>query len=234
MQLIGGASSFAAPGGEAYKFTKIPVTMSIEAVWKHLKSEMAVLQYSRTTRDAIKSRLNEDKRPEGKTSGGRPQERGASSRRDVRRVEVDDHPTQREDTREIDNIRETKCYRCGDTGHMAADCSKEKDVCYNCQKPGHVAKDCSKPKRDGQGLRHARDRSRAPSSDAKRRKGSDKDKKVTTRAADDRCPFCKSLEHGWRKCPKRTEHCFACFNANKPSKHDHSSCQVALDKKNGK
>ena len=30
------------------------------------------------------------------------------------------------------------------------------------------------------------------------------------------------------------EHCFACFNANKPSKHDHSSCQVALDKKNGK
>ena len=101
-----------------------------------------MLQYSRTTRDAIKSRLNEDKRPEGKTSGGRHQERGASSRRDVRRVEVDDHPTQREDTRDIDNILETKCYRCGDTGHMAADCSKEKDVCYNCQKPGHVAKDC--------------------------------------------------------------------------------------------
>ena len=197
---------------------------------------MSVLQYSRSTRHAIKGRLNDDKRPEGKTSGGRPQERSASSRRDVQRVEVDDHPTHREgDAREIDNIRETKCYRCGDTGHMAADCSKEKDVCYNCQRPGHVAKDCSKPKRDGQGLRHARDRSRAPSNDAKRGKSSDKDKKGTNgKPADEKCPFCKSLDHGWRKCPRRMEHCFACFNANKPSKHDHSSCQFAMDKKNGK
>ena len=70
MQLTGRASGFAAPGGEPYKFTKIPVTMSIEAVWKHLKSEMSVLQYSRSTRDAIKGRLNEDKHPGG--AGGLP------------------------------------------------------------------------------------------------------------------------------------------------------------------
>ena len=37
VQLIGGASVYAAPGGEAYKFRKTPVTMTIEAVWKHLK-----------------------------------------------------------------------------------------------------------------------------------------------------------------------------------------------------
>ena len=129
-RLSGHASEYVAPGGEPYKFTKIPVTMSIDAVWKHLRAEMAVLAYSRTTRNAINGRLTDDKRSDGKTSGGRSQERSASSRRDVRRVEVDDHPTRREgNTREIDNVRETKCYRCGDPGHMAADCSKEKDVC---------------------------------------------------------------------------------------------------------
>ena len=102
---------------------------------------MSVLGYSRSTRNAINGRLNYDKRSDGKTSGGRSQERSASSRRDVRRVEVDDHPTRREgNTREIDNVRDTKCYRCGDPGHMAADCSKEKDVCYNCKRPGQWPK----------------------------------------------------------------------------------------------
>ena len=66
VQLIGGASVYATSDGEAYKFRKTPVTMTIDAVWNHLKTEMSVLQYSRTTRDAIKGRLNEDKRPEGK------------------------------------------------------------------------------------------------------------------------------------------------------------------------
>ena len=65
-KLAGRASGYVAPGGEPYKFTKIPVTMSIDAVWKHLKAEMSVLAYSRSTRDAIKGRLNDDKRPEGK------------------------------------------------------------------------------------------------------------------------------------------------------------------------
>ena len=37
MKLTGRASGFVAPGGEPYKFTKIPVTMNIGAVWKHLK-----------------------------------------------------------------------------------------------------------------------------------------------------------------------------------------------------
>ena len=46
------APSYVAPGGEPYKFTKIPVTMSIEAVWKHLKAKMAVVSYSRSTRNA--------------------------------------------------------------------------------------------------------------------------------------------------------------------------------------
>ena len=55
-RLSGRAPLYVAPGGEPYKFTKIPVTMSIEAVWKHLKAEMAVLSYSRSTRNAINGR----------------------------------------------------------------------------------------------------------------------------------------------------------------------------------
>ena len=118
---------------------------------------------------------------------------------------------------------------------MAADCSKEKDVCYNCKRAGHVAKDCSKPKQESQGLRHAGERTRGSSGDGKRGKSSDKDRKGTDgKSADEKCPFCKKLDHGWRKCPQRLEHCFACFSANKPSKHDYSSCRFAMDKKNGK
>ena len=37
-----------------------------------------------------------------------------------------------------------------------------------------------------------------------------------------------------RSAPQQSEHCFACFNAKQPSEHDHSSCQFAIDKKNGK
>ena len=73
-KLISRASSFVAPGGEPYKFTKMPVTMSISAVWSHPKSEMAGLSYARSTRNALNGRLNDDKRPDGKTSLGRPQE----------------------------------------------------------------------------------------------------------------------------------------------------------------
>ena len=119
---------------------------------------------------------------------------------------------------------------------MAADCSKEKDVCYNCKRAGHVAKDCSKPKQDGQGLRHARERTRGSSGDGKRGKSSDKNKEGTndksTDGASERCRLCGKTDHGgWRKCPQRLDHCFACLNEGKPSKHDHSSCQFAIDKK---
>ena len=73
-------------------FTKMPVTVSIGAVWSYLKAEMSVLSYARNTRNALNSPLNDDKRSDGKASGGRAQEQGNSSRRGVRRVEVDDHP----------------------------------------------------------------------------------------------------------------------------------------------
>ena len=33
------------------------------------------------------------------------------------------------------------CFRCGEKGHMAASCKKEK-VCYRCKKPGHVRAEC--------------------------------------------------------------------------------------------
>ena len=37
------------------------------------------------------------------------------------------------------------CYRCGDTGHMIAECPKPR-VCYRCNKPGHVRAECPEAK----------------------------------------------------------------------------------------
>ena len=130
-------------------------------------------------------------------------------------------------------FREASCYRCGKPGHMAADCLKDKDVCYNCQRRGHVAKDC---KKDGQGgLCHARDRSRGASADGKTSRGKSSEKTKKDDAAKEKCKVCKSSDDGgWRNCPERTEHCWACNNAGKLSRHDHSSCQFAIDKRSKK
>lgn len=40
----------------------------------------------------------------------------------------------------------TRCYNCGETGHIASKCTKpkrEKGACYTCGKMGHQVKECS-------------------------------------------------------------------------------------------
>ncbi|SJL02098.1 uncharacterized protein ARMOST_05422 [Armillaria ostoyae] len=38
------------------------------------------------------------------------------------------------------------CYRCGEPGHRADSCTKER-TCYNCGQPGHVTADCDAPRK---------------------------------------------------------------------------------------
>lgn len=42
---------------------------------------------------------------------------------------------------------QVSCFRCGDRGHRATDCSFTEDVCYNCREKGHRKAQCTKPRR---------------------------------------------------------------------------------------
>ena len=35
-----------------------------------------------------------------------------------------------------------RCYRCGDSRHLADKCPQKSKVCYSCKKPGHLKKNC--------------------------------------------------------------------------------------------
>lgn len=37
------------------------------------------------------------------------------------------------------------CYKCGNVGHLAADCGEER-LCFNCKKPGHESPACPLPR----------------------------------------------------------------------------------------
>ena len=40
------------------------------------------------------------------------------------------------------NWRKTKCFRCGEQGHVVNSCSFQSNMCYNFKKPGHLSSKC--------------------------------------------------------------------------------------------
>ncbi|KAF9055108.1 hypothetical protein BDZ89DRAFT_6633 [Hymenopellis radicata] len=38
------------------------------------------------------------------------------------------------------------CFKCGNLGHIAENCSSEQRLCYNCRQPGHESSACPSPR----------------------------------------------------------------------------------------
>jgi hypothetical protein len=47
---------------------------------------------------------------------------------------------------EVDAIGNGNCFKCGNPGHLAAQCSNA-IKCFNCGKPGHYSRECTEPKK---------------------------------------------------------------------------------------
>jgi len=38
------------------------------------------------------------------------------------------------------------CFKCGNLGHIAENCTSQERLCYNCRKPGHESSACAEPR----------------------------------------------------------------------------------------
>ena len=41
------------------------------------------------------------------------------------------------------NNTNTRCFKCGYSGHISSQCSHDTPLCYECHQPGHIGRDCA-------------------------------------------------------------------------------------------
>ncbi|KAH9046767.1 hypothetical protein EDB84DRAFT_1586754 [Lactarius hengduanensis] len=44
------------------------------------------------------------------------------------------------------NVSKKGCFKCGNLGHIAENCTSQDRLCYNCRKPGHESSACPEPR----------------------------------------------------------------------------------------
>jgi len=44
------------------------------------------------------------------------------------------------------NVSKKGCFKCGNLGHIAENCTSQERLCYNCRKPGHESSACPEPR----------------------------------------------------------------------------------------